>query len=103
MINMAVWLRKERPSLASSIRSRLGVEGVKDPAHRIAEVRVVIGSPRAELQGESALIVTPETSQTLGISLLIPKAQMKVSQLLSCFVDACGSDTYQELFRAVCT
>ena len=76
MINMAVWLRKEQPSLASSIRSRLGVEGVKDPAHRIAEVRVVIGSPRAELQGESALIVNTETSHTLGISLLIPKGKL---------------------------
>ena len=76
MINMAVWLRKEQPSLASSIRSRLGVEGVKDPAHRIAEVRVVIGSPRAELQGESALIVNTETSHALGISLRIPKGKL---------------------------
>ncbi len=77
MINMAVWLRKEQPSLASSIRSRLGVKGVKDPADCIAEVRVVIGSPRAELQGESALIVTPESSHTLGISLLIPKGKKR--------------------------
>jgi len=85
MINMAVWLRKEQPSLASSIRSRLGVKGVSDAAHRISEVRVVIGSPRAELQGESALIVTPETSQTSGTSLLIPKAKMEASQLLLCY------------------
>ncbi len=52
MINMAVWLRKEQPSLAASIGSRLGVKGVKAAANRIAEVRVVIGSPRAELEGK---------------------------------------------------
>lgn len=78
MINMAVWLRKEQPSLASSIRSHLGVEGA---ANRIAEVRVVVGSPRAELQGESALIVTPETCHTLGTSVMIPKAKMEACQL----------------------
>ena len=48
MINMAVWLRMEQPSLAASIGSKLGV---KAAAGRIQEVRVVIGSPRAELQG----------------------------------------------------
>ena len=77
MINMAVWLRQEQPSISSSIRSRLGVKGVKDPANRIAEVRVVIGSPRAELQGESALIVTPETTHTLGISLRSPRPKWR--------------------------
>ncbi|DBA80138.1 TPA: hypothetical protein ACH3X2_007614 [Trebouxia sp. C0005] len=51
MINMAVWMRKEQPSLASSVKARLGVKGFRDAANRIAEVRVVIGSPRAELQG----------------------------------------------------
>lgn len=58
MINMAVWMRKEQPSLASSVKARLGVKGFRDAANRIAEVRVVIGSPRAELQGGSALIVS---------------------------------------------
>ena len=81
MINMAVWLRKEQPSLASSIRSHLGVKGVEGAANRIAEVRVVVGSPRAELQGESALIVTPETCHTLGTSVMIPKAKMEACQL----------------------
>ena len=64
MINMAVWLRKEQPSLASSIRSRLGHKGVKDAATCIAELRVVIGSPRAELQGESDSLVTHNVCTT---------------------------------------
>ena len=51
MINMAVWMRKESPSLAAAIGSELGVKGANLAANRIAEVRVVIGSPRAELGG----------------------------------------------------
>lgn len=50
MINMAVWLRKEAPSWAAAIGSRLGVSGGM-AASPITEVRVVIGSPRAELGG----------------------------------------------------
>ena len=78
MINMAVWMRKEQPSLASSIRSRLGVKGVRDAANRIAEVRVVVGSPRAKLQGESDVLVTqclhiPHPSHTLGGGLVFMK------------------------------
>ena len=53
MINMAVWLRKEEPSWTASIGSMLGVKG-GTAASPITEVRVVIGSPRAELEGEKA-------------------------------------------------
>lgn len=49
MINMAVWLRKEQPSLASALGSKLGVRGGADPP--FTQVRVVIGSPREELGG----------------------------------------------------
>ena len=49
MINMAVWLRKEQPSLASTVGSKLGVKAAAEP--RLTEVRVVIGSARQELEG----------------------------------------------------
>ncbi|KAL3141630.1 hypothetical protein ABBQ32_004865 [Trebouxia sp. C0010 RCD-2024] len=49
MINMSVWLRKEQPSLASTLGSKLGVRGGAEP--RLTQVRVVIGSPRQELGG----------------------------------------------------
>ena len=48
MINMAVWLKQQQPSFAASLGSRLGVKTASAP---VEEVRVVIGSPRAELQG----------------------------------------------------
>ncbi len=92
MLNMAVWLRKEQASLASSIKSRLGVNGVKDAANCIAEVRVVVGSPRAELGGESALIVTRILPYSGRWFPAHQGQKMEASQLLSCFVDASGSN-----------
>ena len=50
MINMSVWLRKEQPSLALSLRAKLGVRAAAN-SPLITEVRVVIGSPREELEG----------------------------------------------------
>ena len=52
MINMAVWLKRQQPSFAASL-SRLGV---KKAAASVEEVRVVIGSPRAELQGTTIFL-----------------------------------------------
>lgn len=49
MINMSVWLRTEQPSLATALSRKLGIKVAADPC--LTQVRVVIGSPRQELEG----------------------------------------------------
>lgn len=49
MINMSVWLRTEQPSLATALSHKLGIKVAAEPC--LTQVRVVIGSPRQELEG----------------------------------------------------
>ena len=49
MINMSVWLRTEQPSLATALSRKLGMNVAAKRC--LTQVRVVIGSPRQELEG----------------------------------------------------
>lgn len=94
MVNMSVWLRKEQPSLASTLGSKLGVRGGADA--RLTQVRVVIGSPRQELGG---IILT---SLAMFVAVKFNVATIGCAMNPACALQASGRGREQRQWKEPC-